>query len=482
MLWLKTYHPELAEEDPSAQDRMNKGNVVGDLAMSLFGDYEEVTVTDENGKIDLGKMIDKTTDAINRGVENICEASFSHNGLYCAVDILRKEKDGYAIYEVKSSTEPKYIYIVDISYQKYVLEKCGIKVTGTYVVNINNQYVFDGTLDIQKLFKITDVSALVEQEYGIHSIEAELDYAKRTLECKDEPDIDLSVGCDSPYPCAFWKYCARHIPTPSVFDIYNMSFKKALDLYQRGIIELKDVLASTKLNDLQKRYIDYALNDRPEHVDKAGIQAFLDDLSYPLYFLDFESMQLTIPEYPNSKPYAQILFQYSLHYIEAEGGDIKHKEFLGISGEDPRRALAEQLVKDIPTDGSVIVFNETFEKTRIKELAELFPDLSPQLLRIRENIKDLLKPFRKGYYYNKAIGNSFSIKSILPAMFPNDPELDYHNLEGVHNGGEAMSVFPLIKDMPPAEQEIARRNLLKYCELDTYATVKIWQKLKELCE
>ena len=398
------------------------------------------------------------------------------------MDILRKEKDGYAIYEVKSSTEPKYIYIVDISYQKYVLEKCGIKVTGTYVVNINNKYVFDGTLDIKQLFKITDVSAMVEQEYGIHSIEAELDYAKRTLESQEEPDLDLSVGCDSPYPCAFWKYCSRHVCSPSVFDIYNMPFKKALDLYKQGITDLKDVLASTKLNDLQKRYIDYALNDKPEHVDKEGIKFFLDELSYPLYFLDFESMQLTIPEYPNSKPYAQILFQYSLHYIETEGGEIKHKEFLGISGEDPRRALAEQLVKDIPTDGSVIVFNETFEKTRIKELAELFPDLAPQLLRIRENIKDLLKPFRKGYYYNKAIGNSFSIKSILPAMVPDDPALDYHNLEGVHNGGEAMTIFPLIKDMPPAEQEIARKNLLKYCELDTYATVKIWQKLKELCE
>ena len=397
MLWLKTYHPELAEEDPSAQDRMAKGNVIGDLAMSLFGEYEEMTVTDENGKIDLGKMIENTTDAIKRGVENICEASFSHDGLYCAVDILRKEKDGYAIYEVKSSTEPKYIYIVDISYQKYVLEKCGIKVTGTYVVNINNQYVYDGTLDIQKLFKITDVSAMVEQEYGIHSIEAELDYAKRTLESKEEPDIDLSVGCDSPYPCAFWKYCSRHVCSPSVFDIYRMSFPKALELYKQGITDLKDVLASTKLNDLQKRYIDYALNDRPEYVDKEGIKSFLDELSYPLYFLDFESMQLALPEYPNSKPYAQILFQYSLHYVESNDGEIKHKEFLGVSGEDPRRALAEQLVKDIPTDGSVIVFNETFEKTRIKELAELFPDLAPQLLRIRENIKDLLKPFRKGY-------------------------------------------------------------------------------------
>ena len=482
MLWLKTYHPELAVEDASAQDRMTKGNVVGDLAMGLFGDFEEMTVLDENGKIDLGKMIENTKDAIKRGVENICEASFSHDGLYCAVDILRKEKDGYAIYEVKSSTEPKYIYIVDISYQKYVLEKCGVKVTGTYVVNIDSNYVYDGTLDIQKLFKITDVSALVEQEYGIHSIEAVLDYAKRTLESKEEPTLDLSEGCQHPYPCAFWQYCTRHVPAPSVFDVYRMSYTKQLELYKQGITELKDVLASAKLNALQKQYIDYALNDNPAHVDKDGIQSFLDGLSYPLYFLDFESMQLTIPEYPNSKPYAQILFQYSLHYIETEDGEIKHKEFLGVSGEDPRRALAEQLVKDIPTDGSVIVFNETFEKTRIKKLAELFPDLANELLRIRENIKDLLKPFRKGYYYTKAIGNSFSIKSILPAMFPDDPALDYHNLEGVHNGGEAMTIFPLIRDMPPAEQEIARRNLLKYCELDTYATVKIWQKLKELSE
>ena len=481
MLWLKTYHPELAEEDPSAQNRMTKGNAVGDLAMGLFGEHEEMTAYDENGKLDLGKMIENTADAIHRGVENICEASFSHDGLYCAVDILRKEKDGYAIYEVKSSTTPKYIYIVDISYQKYVLEKCGVKVTGAYVVNINSNYLFDGTLDVQKFFKITDVSALVEQEYGIHTIEAELDYAKRTLKCKDEPDLDLSEGCRSPYPCAFWKYCTRHIPAPSVFDIYKLAFPKALDLYKRGITDVKDVLASTKLNALQKQQIDYILNDKPDHVDKDGIKSFLDELSYPLYFLDFESMQLTVPEYPNSKPYAQILFQYSLHYIENEGGEIKHKEFLGVSGEDPRRGLAEQLVKDIPTNGSIIVFNEAFEKTRIRELAELFPDLASELLRIRENIKDLLKPFRKGYYYTKAIGNSFSIKRILPAMFPDDPTLDYHNLEGVHNGGEAMTIFPLIKDMPPSEQEIARKNLLKYCALDTYATVKIWQKLKEIC-
>jgi hypothetical protein len=191
-------------------------------------------------------------------------------------------------------------------------------------------------------------------------------------------------------------------------------------------------------------------------------------------------MQLVIPEYPNSKPYQQITFQYSLHYIESEGGEIKHKEFLGVSGEDPRRALAEQLVKDIPTDACVLAYNMGFEKGRIKELAELFPDLSNSLMKIRDNVKDLIDPFHDGYYYNKAIGGSFSIKSVLPAMFPNDPELDYHNLEGVHNGSEAMTLFPKIKDLPLDEQELARHNLLKYCELDTYAMVKIFLKLIEL--
>ena len=96
---------------------------------------------------------------------------------------------------------------------------------------------------------------------------------------------------------------------------------------------------------------------------------------------------------------------------------------------------------------------------------------------IRDHIVDLLVPFQSGWYYNRAMGGSFSIKSVLPAIFPDDPSLDYHNLEGVHNGGEAMTIFPRIRDMPPEEQAKARRDLLKYCELDTYAMVKVWQEL-----
>ena len=235
-----------------------------------------------------------------------------------------------------------------------------------------------------------------------------------------------------------------------------------------------------KKNPIRDRQVEYALEDKGTYVDRKGIAEFLSMLSYPLFFLDFETMQPAVPRYAMSKPYAQIPFQYSLHYIEEKGSPLLHREFLAESGPDPRRPLAEKLCDDIPPDVCVLAYNKSFECNRLKELAELFPDLAEHLLSIENNILDLLTPFRNGYYYNRAMGGSFSIKSVLPAMFPEDPELDYKNLEGVHNGSEAMEVFPLIKDMDEREREETRRNLLRYCALDTYAMVRIWEKLEEV--
>lgn len=474
--WMRKYKPEELVIDDSLTSRMEAGREVGELARGLFGSYVDVTsYTDE--KLDIPTMLAKTAEAIVNGTEIICEAAFEADGLYCAVDILKKSEFGWDIYEVKSSThDDEPVYMADIAYQKYVLKQCGVNVTGTYLVCLNNEYVFDGTLDIHQLFKITDVAPVVFiEESRIEPIIAE---AKNVLESSEEPDIDLSMSCNKPYPCSFWKYCSRHIPNPSVFNLYRMPFKKKLEYYEEGLLTYEDLQRSGKIsNDKQLRQIQHFLVDKGTYVEKENIQRFLETLSYPIYFLDFETMQPVIPIYVGTKPYAQIPFQYSLHYIEKEGGVLKHKEFLAESGTDPRRALAEQLCVDIPMGVCVTAYNKAFECTRLKELAALYPDLADHLLNIEANIVDLLVPFQSGYYYNRAMGGSFSIKSVLPAIFPNDPELDYHNLEGVHNGSEAMTLFPKIKDMPLEEQKIARKNLLKYCELDTFAMVKVWQEL-----
>ena len=476
-LWMKKYKPEELLIDENVRARMAAGNEVGDLAMSLFGDYIDVTEYKDD-KIDLNRMIEKTNEEIKKGTQNICEASFLYNGLYCAVDILRKEEDGYSIYEVKSSThDDKDVYFADIAYQKYVLEHCGISVINTYLVVINNEYVYDGTLKVDELFKITDVKEGVEDQYL--NAEMNLKTAEKILQSDIEPDIDLDLHCNKPYRCGFWKYCSRNLSNPSVFNLYRIKFKDAISFYKEGITSYDQLEADSRIKNLaQLKQIDFELHDKGTYIDKAIISEFLDKCTYPLYFLDFETEQPVIPKYIGTKPYQQIPFQYSLHYIEKEGGELKHKEFLGISGQDPRRALAEQLCKDIPYDACTMAYNKMFECGRIKELAESFPDLADHLLNIERNIIDLLDPFRQGGYYCKAMGGSFSIKSVLPAMFPNDPELDYHNLEGVHNGGEAMSIYPKIQYMDVDEQKIARHNLLKYCELDTYAMVKVWLKLK----
>ena len=266
----------------------------------------------------------------------------------------------------------------------------------------------------------------------------------------------------------------------SVFDLYRMSFGKKMEHYHAGRITFEE-MRGERLSDKQQMQVECTLG-HTECIDKEGIREFLESLSYPLYFLDFETMQDAVPQYDGTRPYQQITFQYSLHIKRNAEAPYEHREHLAPSnGRDPRRLLAEQLCRDIPENVCTLAYNMGFEKGRIKELAEMYPDLADHLLNIRDHIQDLLVPFQQGCYYVPAMKGSFSIKSVLPALFPGDPELDYHNLAGsVHNGGEAMTIFPLIKDMPSAEAQAARESLLRYCELDTWAMVKVWEKLKEV--
>ena len=483
-LWMSVYKPEEEVLDPTSEARFENGTEVGDLAMGLLGDYIDVTTNKPDGKLDIKAMLDKTQQLMADGTENICEASFSYDGNYCAVDILHKTDGGWAIYEVKSTSFPEFNgnpakldkYLPDVAYQKWVLTKCGVNVTGVFLVCLNSDYVRQGELDIQKLFVINDMDEMIANEYD--KVEARQAEAKKLLQQTEEPEMDIWEGCKKPYECAFYDYCSRHLPSPSVFDMYRMQFSKKLEYYRKGMITYDDI-KNEKLTPVRRIQIDSSLANEP-HINKDSIEKFLETITYPIYFLDFESMQPAIPPFDNMKPYQQICFQYSLHIIENEGGPLLHKEHLGVSGSDPRRALAEQLCQDIPMDVCTLVYNKSFECTRLKEMAEWFPDLAEHLLNIRENIVDLLVPFQQGDYYLPSMGGSFSIKVVLPSLFPDDPSLDYHNLEGgVQSGNDAMTIFPKIQYMSPDEQEKTRKALLEYCCLDTYAMVKVWEKLIE---
>lgn len=489
-LWLKIYKPELEEIDDSIQSRFEQGNEVGDLAMGLLGLYIDVTTYREDGSLDISGMIEKTKQEIKKGTLNICEASFSfiENGIshYCAVDILHKEPTGWSIYEVKSSSYNNdkddsannlSAYIRDIVYQKWLLERIGINVTGTYLVRLDSNYIREGELDIHDLFHIKDMRELLVDEYG--AVYDNISQIRKIL-TGVEPDMEVDSHCRSPYVCSFLKYCIGNIPEPNMFDLYLMRFSKKCDYYNQGKIIFED-FRDEKLSEVQTMQVESYLN-KTEYIKPTEIKKFLNKLTFPLYFLDFETMQPAIPPFNKSKPYQQIPFQYSLHWIE-EDGELKHTEFLGNSMEDPRRELAVQLCNEIPANACVTAYNKAFECSRLNEMAEIFPDLREHLLSISSNIVDLIEPFRGKMVYLSAMNGSFSIKKVLPALFPDDPELNYKNLAGsVHNGSEAMSIYPAIAKMSKEDAEKARKSLLEYCKLDTFAMVRIWEKLKEYAD
>ena len=469
-LWMEIYKPEEAEIDNN-ENVFITGKKVGELAKGLFGNYIDIPFNK-----DLQVMIDETKKHMQNKPNIITEASFSYNNNFCSVDILKNMSDGVELYEVKSSTSSKEVYEDDIAYQVYVLKNNGLNIKSANLVHINKKYVRQGELELDKLFKIEDITKIALNKQK--EIQEKIKELEKHLTNNEEPLIDLSKNCFKPYSCPFWSYCSKTLPEKNVFTLRGINLSKKLEYYISGIVKYEDLLGLVK-NKKTRQQITADLTNEV-YIDKEQIKKVLDNYTYPLYFLDFETFEQAIPEFDGIRPYMKIPFQYSLHYIEKEGSKLEHKEFLAETGKDPRRDLAEQLVKDIPKNVCVLAYNMSFEKMVIKELAKTFEDLSDHLLNIRENIQDLMIPFSKGWFYSNKMEGSYSIKKVLPTLCPNIPEYDYSNLDIVHNGEEASSIFENLGSKTKEEQEKIRKALLEYCNLDTLAMVKVWEKLKQM--
>ena len=500
MLWLGN-HPEIAKPtpvDPMVQMRFDVGQRVGDLAVEYFGDFLEMDYRVDYSE-EKEEMIAATKALMDKNVPIIAEASFSFDNNFCSVDILRVVEGGHELIEVKSSSfypegtcedikneKKKYIYLHDMAYQVYVLSQLGISIKSVSLMMLNRKYVKGGELDVQELFVLVDCT---EEIFSmLPDVPKKIEEIKREAYQEMEPDKDVGIHCFRPYECGFREYCFSHLPEDNIFTVgWEMRVKKQEELYKEGWLEFGDIARGISLGDIeltakQERHVRTKVDNLDPHIDKIAVGEFLSQLRFPLYFLDFESFQQAIPEWDGVFPYRQIPFQYSLHIQQEDGGEITHKEFLAEEGTNPLWKIAKQLCQDIPMaeESSVLVYSQVFEKGVIKNLAEQFPDLKEHLMWIHNHILDLAKPFQGGAYYSGEMGGSYSIKAVLPALFPDDPELDYGKLEFIQSGGDAMTIFPILHTKSPEEIAVLRKALLEYCHLDTLAMVKIVEKLREV--
>jgi hypothetical protein len=487
IIWMDMHKSEARDESVFNKAVFNTGNRVGDLAMGYYGAYSEVPYNN-----DKSKMIDETKRLLAANTPIICEASFSFNGNFCSVDILRVCGGGASfggdveITEVKSSTGIISIYYDDIAFQYYVLSSCGFNVKKAFIMHINNKYERQGKIDLTGLFTAHDCTEIVRSMRK--DVAANIECFKKSAEEENEPNVEIGMYCVEPYECEYRAYCWKHIPKNSVFDIsgYGLRRNKQFDLYKRGVISYRQLLESgEELNDAALLQIETFIYKKPPVINREAMRLFLDTLSWPLYFLDFETFNEAIPPFDGLRPYMQVPFQYSLHIQETPTAAPEHREFLAKEGVDPREELALRLCGDIPQNVCVLVYNMGFEKRCIKELAHWLEkheknDTAAHLLNIHDNIKDLMKPFQSRDYYSFELDGSYSIKQVLPALCPDDPELDYKKLDLVHDGGEAQTAYSDLAGKSPEERELIRTALLAYCRLDTLAMVKILEKLTNI--
>ena len=491
--WLDKNMPEKkAEVDEFTQSLFTNGQAVGELAKKYFNVDVDVTAIREDESIDISQMIAETKKHVELGTKAIAEASFFWKGFFCSIDILIRNDDGtYNIYEVKSSKQDtkkdkklgcvKEKYIIDAAYQQFVVEKCGITINKVFVVLLAEDYVRGSAFEIDKYFVTCDVTVHTNSRQAY--VADKMKEIELVLAEKDEPATVFTKNCNG---CDYWKICSRYISQPSTFDIYGLNFSEKCRLYEQGVsfFDVPNKYEKTKIGAI--RQVDYYNRPNDAYIDVDAIRDFMDSLTYPIYSLDFETYQAVIPEYEGIATYEQVPFQYSLHIVKKEDADISDESldieehhFLNLSGADTRRAIAESLVKNIPYGAQVIAYHESTERNIIDRLAKYCPDLADHLLSFE--YKDPLKIFEAGQYYVKAMGKSFSLKSVAPALYPNDKDMDYHNLEGdVKNGTQAMNVYLKIKDYSEEERRQIEIDLEKYCALDTFAVVKILKKLYEV--
>jgi hypothetical protein len=469
-LYLQKFSPELKDEvSEETQRRFDIGNDAGSLAQQIFPGGMVVPYEG----LSHSKQISMTQTLIEQGRDIIYEAAFSHNGVFVKADILHRGNSGWEIYEVKSSVSVKDYHKDDASVQHYVISGTGLSVKKVSLVHINPEYVRHGEIDVHNLFIIEDITETVQ---GKESFIAEELQKQQTMLKGDEPVIDIGPHCDDPFACDFHGYCWSHIPSPSVFDYMDKGKPNGFALYQQGIVKMADVSLDS-LGWRQKMQLDGVLHQK-NHIDVDAVRSFIETLWYPLYFMDFETtFMVPIPMYDGTRPYQQVPFQYSVHVIHKPGGELEHHEFLADGATNPQKEFIETLLATVPRNACILAWNQGFEISRLKELADAFPEKNSDIDHLINNIRDLMIPFRDKSFYHWKFNGSYSIKAVLPALVP---ELSYDNLE-ISDGGMASSAWlRMIQSNDDDEKSEIRKQLLQYCGLDTLAMVKILELMKEM--
>jgi hypothetical protein len=472
--YLTANNPKLATPfDPATLARFAGGTRFGELAR----DYWPEGVLVNSPAFRHEAAVDWTRELVDGdSVDVIFEAGFTALGTRVRADVMirNRETGEWDLVEVKSSGSPSPVHDIDMTIQRAVLEASGITVGSTGLMLVNGDYVRSGgEIDPTRLFKIVDrtdeVMALLPEVIDLN------EHLHRVIEADEVPQIEIGPQCEYPYECPFFAHCTADRPADWIKYLPEVGLKKTSDFEAAGVIGVSDLGADEKLNTLQKRAVESS-NSGSAWVSNQ-LQGALQEIGYPVQFIDFETASPVIPMYPSTSPRELIPFQWSCHTVHADG-KIEHSEYLASGVTDPRLEFIESLLRAVTGSGPILVYS-SYEASTLRKMAEKFPDQAVGIDDLVSRFIDLLK-LVKDNYYHPGFKGSFSIKGVLPVM---DRGHGYSDL-AIGEGETASATFVDIAEGRVEEFELAdvQTDLLEYCKRDTEAMVKIWQRLESIAK
>ncbi len=371
------------------------------------------------------------------------------------------------IYEIKSTTKVEKDHKYDATFQYLVFRK-KYDVGDTYILHLNKEYVRDGEISLKDLFvaeKVNEDIQKLKDEVLTLRYDAYL-IAKQ----EDREGIE---GCIRPKKCPCVSICHPNLPEYSIYDINNITQNenkvRALEMVGKDI---QDVPKDFKLSTKQRLQVDMAQRNET-YINKEGIKERFEELTYPIFFLDYETFNPAIPLFNGYKPFDHITFQYSVHVKTDKDSELDHYEYIHTKKTDPIPTLLTSLKEIVGCKGSIVVWNKSFEGSRNTRMGEIHPEYEEFCENMNERMFDLMEIFRDQLYIDPKIKGSYSIKQVLPLLVP---ELKYEDLN-IKEGASAMINW---HEMVYGTGDDVKDSLLKYCELDTLAMVRIWEEIEKV--
>jgi predicted RecB family nuclease len=466
-LWWRVHEPASPElvPDTALESVFDQGSHVGEVARGYLpgGVLIDLPYNDYNGKLAA------TQQAIADGAAVIYEASFLADQVFVAVDMLVRERTGWRVVEVKSTTSLKSQHIPDAAIQVHVLRRAGLTVTGADVMVLNRACTYPDLSDLFTRHDVTDgVEALLD------SIPAEVQ-SQLAMLAAPLPSVPIGAHCFEPYDCPFAARCWPARPPHHVSTLYYLK-SRAQEFEALGYSTIHDLPAGLGLNaqaERQRRAVQAG-----RMLVEGDLARSLEQFQPPLAFLDFETVQFAIPLWPGCHPYDQIVAQFSCHRERADGS-LDHFEWVPEAPGDPRAKIARRIVAACAGARTVVAYNAGFEKGCLEGLARVLPKQAAALRDVIARLADPL-PVVREHVYHPDFGGSFGLKSVLPALVP---ALGYADLDIAEGGRASRELMQLVigdATVSPTARAATREALLRYCERDTLAMVRVLSRLREL--